>query len=67
MRGSVRGAGGNARPYRNSETAQGTPQGASVSTLLSNVYLHYVFDLWVRQWRQQHARGDMLVVRFADL
>jgi len=48
------------------ETAEGTPQGASVSTLLSNVYLHYVFDLWVRQWRQRHARGDMLVVRFAD-
>jgi len=49
-----------------SESLAGTPQGASVSTLLCNVYLHYVFDLWVRQWRQRHARGDMLVVRFAD-
>jgi group II intron reverse transcriptase/maturase len=49
-----------------SETEEGTPQGASVSTLLANVYLHYVFDLWVRQWRQRHACGDMVVVRFAD-
>jgi hypothetical protein len=49
-----------------SETPEGTPQGASVSTLLANVYLHYVFDQWVRQWRQRYARGDMIVVRFAD-
>ncbi len=49
-----------------SETPEGTPQGASVSTLLCNVYLHYVFDLWVRQWQRRHARGDMVVVRFAD-
>jgi RNA-directed DNA polymerase len=49
-----------------SETPEGTPQGASVSTLLANIYLHYVFDLWVDQWRQRHARGDMVVVRFAD-
>jgi group II intron reverse transcriptase/maturase len=49
-----------------SETVEGTPQGASVSTLLANVYLHYVFDLWVHQWRGRHARGDVLVVRFAD-
>jgi RNA-directed DNA polymerase len=49
-----------------SETVEGTPQGASVSTLLANVFLHYVFDLWVRQWRQRHARGDMVVARFAD-
>ena len=49
-----------------SETLQGTPQGASASTLLSNVYLHYVFDLWVHQWRSRHARGDVVVVRFAD-
>ncbi len=34
--------------------------------MLCNVYLHYVFDLWGRQWRQRHARGEMLVVRFAD-
>jgi group II intron reverse transcriptase/maturase len=45
---------------------EGTPQGASISTLLSNVYLHYVFDLWVHQWRSSQARGDVIVTRFAD-
>jgi RNA-directed DNA polymerase len=49
-----------------SETVEGTPQGASISTLIANVYLHYVFDLWVHQWRGRHARGEMIVVRFAD-
>jgi RNA-directed DNA polymerase len=49
-----------------SETIEGSPQGASVSPLLANVYLHYVFDRWVRQWRRRHARGDMIVTRFAD-
>jgi RNA-directed DNA polymerase len=49
-----------------SETIEGSPQGASVSPLLANVYLHYVFDRWVRQWRRRHARGDMVVTRFAD-
>ena len=34
--------------------------------MLANVYLHYVFDRWVRQWRRRHAHGDMIVVRFAD-
>ncbi|MGO9455838.1 MAG: reverse transcriptase domain-containing protein [Acidimicrobiales bacterium] len=48
------------------ETSEGSPQGASVSPLLANVYLHYVFDRWVRQWRHRHARGDMIVTRFAD-
>jgi RNA-directed DNA polymerase len=43
----------------------GTPQGGGVSPLLANVYLHYVFDLWVRDWRRQ-AKGDVIVVRFAD-
>ena len=45
---------------------EGTPQGASISTLLSNVYLHYVFDLWVHQWRSRQARGGVIVTRFAD-
>ena len=49
-----------------SETTEGSPQGASVSPLLANVYLHYVFDRWVRQWRKRHARGDMVAIRFAD-
>jgi group II intron reverse transcriptase/maturase len=45
---------------------QGSPQGASVSPLLANVYLHYVLDLWADWWRKRHARGDVIVVRFAD-
>lgn len=45
---------------------EGTPQGGSISPLLANVYLHYVFDLWVRRWRKTHAHGDMIVVRYAD-
>src|SRR3974390_36864 len=49
-----------------SETKLCTPQGAVVSPLLANVYLHYVFDLWVEAWRQQVARGDVIVVRYAD-
>ncbi len=40
--------------------------GASASPLLANVYLHYVFDLWADQWRRRHARGDVILVRFAD-
>jgi RNA-directed DNA polymerase len=45
---------------------EGTPQGGSASPLLANVYLHYVFDLWVQAWRQKCAHGDVIVVRFAD-
>lgn len=48
-----------------SETEAGTPQGAVISPLLSNVYLHYVLDQWTDQWRQQ-ARGDVTIVRYAD-
>jgi RNA-directed DNA polymerase len=51
---------------RVSETKLGTPQGAVASPLLANVYLHYVFDLWVQQWRQRNAKGDVIVVRYAD-
>lgn len=47
-------------------TEAGTPQGGSASPLLANIYLHYVFDLWVDQWRRRHARGDVIIVRFAD-
>jgi len=49
-----------------SETKLGTPQGAVVSPLLANVYLHYVFDLWVEAWREKIAKGDVVVVRYAD-
>jgi RNA-directed DNA polymerase len=45
---------------------KGTVQGGSVSPLLANVYLHYAFDLWVEQWRRKRARGDVIVVRYAD-
>jgi hypothetical protein len=45
---------------------EGTPQGASISTLLANVFLHYVFDFWVHQWRCRQAHGDVVVVRYAD-
>lgn len=45
---------------------RGTPQGAVVSPLLANIYLHYAFDLWVQHWRQQPERGDVIVVRYAD-
>ena len=44
----------------------GTVQGGSISPLLANLYLHYVFDLWVQRWRRTQARGDVVVVRFAD-
>ena len=47
-------------------TEAGTPQGAVISPLLANVYLHYVFDLWAHRWRRRHARGDMILVRYAD-
>ena len=48
------------------EGTVGTPQGAVISPLLANVYLHYVYDLWVQQWRNRHALGDVVVVRYAD-
>ena len=44
----------------------GTPQGATVSPLLANIYLHYVLDLWVQQWRKRAARGEVIITRWAD-
>jgi len=49
-----------------SKTEVGTPQGAVVSPLLANIYLHYVFDLWVQHWRKHRATGEVIVVRYAD-
>jgi len=49
-----------------SVSEKGTPQGAVVSPLLANVYLHYVFDLWAEQWRRREAKGKMILVRYAD-
>jgi len=44
----------------------GTGQGAVISPLLANVYLHYVIDLWAERWRRHEAKGDMIIVRYAD-
>lgn len=44
---------------------RGSPQGATISPLLANAYLDYVLDLWAQQWRQRHASGDMVIVRYA--
>ena len=45
---------------------KGTPQGAVVSPLMANIYLHYALDPWARQWRRKYARGNVIVVRYAD-
>lgn len=49
-----------------SETKEGSPQGAVISPVLANLYLHYVLDLWVEAWRKKQARGDVMIVRYAD-
>ena len=45
---------------------KGTPQGAVISPLLANIYLHYVLDLWANRWRREHATGQVIIVRYAD-
>lgn len=45
---------------------RGTPQGAVISPLLANIYLHYVLDTWAQQWRRRQAKGDVIIVRYAD-
>jgi len=48
------------------ETDRGTPQGAGISPLLANIFLHYALDLWVHQWGRRHASGRVSIVRYAD-
>ena len=48
------------------ESTEGAPQGAEISPLLANIYLHYVFDFWAERWRRRRATGDMIIVRYAD-
>ena len=49
-----------------SRTTVGTPQGSVISPMLANVFLHYVLDLWANQWRERHACGSVIIVRYAD-
>jgi group II intron reverse transcriptase/maturase len=51
---------------KRTRSEEGAVQGGSISPLLANVYLHYVFDLWAQRWRKQPGRGDVIVVRYAD-
>jgi RNA-directed DNA polymerase len=48
------------------ETKEGSPQGSVISPILANLYLHYVLDLWVEQWRKKQVRGEVIIVRYAD-
>ena len=49
-----------------SPTKVGTPQGAVISPLFANVFLHYVLDLWIDAWRKRQAKGEVIIVRYAD-
>jgi RNA-directed DNA polymerase len=48
------------------ETKAGRPQGSVISPILANLYLHYVLDVWAKAWREKVARGEMIMVRYAD-
>ena len=50
---------------RVTRSARGIPQGAVISPILANVYLHYAFDLWSHRWRRTKATGDVIVIRYA--
>ncbi|MDF0523243.1 reverse transcriptase domain-containing protein [Bradyrhizobium yuanmingense] len=54
------------RAARSKRRTGGTPQGAGISPLLANIYLHYILDLWTQKWRHRHARGRIVIVRYAD-
>jgi RNA-directed DNA polymerase len=58
------GHSGDQRQDRASVRERGTGQGAVISQLLANIYLHYVLDLWAEQWRRREATGD--IVRYTD-
>ncbi len=45
---------------------EGTPQGAGVSPIFANIFLHYSLDLWVHQWRRRGDKGDVIIVRYCD-
>jgi len=49
-----------------SQSREGTPQGAPISPLLANLYLHYVLDLWIQKWRNRPEAGEVIITRFAD-
>jgi len=49
-----------------SETEQATPQGAGISPLLANIFMHYALDPWVHQWRKRYTRGRVIIVRYCD-
>ena len=48
------------------QQGRGSPQGGCISPLLANIFLHYVLDMWVKHWRKTRARGDVIIVRYAD-
>src|ERR1035441_2145054 len=48
------------------QAEEGSPQGSVISPILANLYLHYVLDLWAKAWRKKQARGEMIIVRYAD-